>query len=226
MSSPEDRFQGRVVVIGVAGGTASGKTTLVDQIAHFSGEARVAILRQDSYYKCQDHLSIEERTRTNYDHPDALDNALLVEHIRQLVAGNAVEVPSYDFRHHTRSPLTVRVEPRKVVLVEGILVLEHAPLRELMDLKIFVDADHDLRLLRRLRRDVEERGRTFDSVMRQYLENVRPMHQRFIEPSRQHADLVVPNGGLNPVVIGLLSSLVEMRNIDRRKAPRGPSSLF
>lgn len=222
MAAPVDR----VVVIGIAGGTASGKTTLVDQIVGFSGERRVAVLRQDSYYRDNPGLSLEARARINYDHPDALDLDLLADHVAALSRGERIETPSYDFKLHARSKLTTPVLPKRVVLVEGILVFCHERLRESMDLKIFVDTDHDLRLLRRLQRDVEERGRTFESVTRQYLEHVRPMHMQFVEPSRQYADLVVPQGGRNETVVGILTQLIEMRNLDRRKAPRGPSRLF
>jgi uridine kinase len=215
-----------VVVIGIAGGTASGKSTLVDEIAYLSGEERVAVLRQDHYYKDQSHLSHEERLLTNYDHPDSIDNDLLVKHVQTLLRHQAVEVPAYDFKTHSRLEQTTRVEPKKVVVVEGILALAVPALRDFMDLKIFVDTDHDLRLLRRLRRDVEDRGRTFESVTKRYLEHVRPMHIEFVEPSKQYADLVVPHGGLNKVVVALLSNLIDFRNMDRRKKPRGPSRLF
>lgn len=215
-----------VVVIGIAGGTASGKTTLVDQIAHLSGEERVAILRQDSYYKDQDGIPAEVRERTNYDHPDSIDNDLLIEHVQSLTEQCPVDTPVYDFKTHSRTDQSIRVEPKKVVIVEGILALAIPELRDLFDLKIFVDTDHDLRLLRRLRRDIEERGRTFDSVTRRYLEHVRPMHRTFVEPSKEFADLVVPHGGLNKAVIAILTNLIEIRNIDRRKRPRGPSRLF
>lgn len=215
-----------VVVIGIAGGTASGKTTLVDQIAAYSGEDRVAILRQDSYYRDLAHLPEEARQAKNFDHPDAIETELLVAHVRALQAGRAVDQPRYDFRTHGRAPETDRVEPKKVVVVEGILVLAVPELRELMDLKIFVDTDHDLRLIRRLKRDIEDRGRTFEGVTRRYLEQVRPMHREFVEPSKEHADLVVPHGGLNQVVIALLTNLIEVRNVDRRRRPRGPSRLF
>jgi uridine kinase len=214
------------VVIGIAGGTASGKSTLVDEIAYLSGGERVAVLRQDHYYKDQSHLSLEDRVLTNYDHPESIDNDLLEEHVRTLLRHEAVEVPEYDFRSHSRLSRTNRVEPKKVVVVEGILVMAIPALRDLMDLKIFVDADRDLRLLRRLRRDIEDRGRTFESVTKRYLEHVRPMHAKYVEPSKQYADLVVPHGGLNKVVIALLSNLIEVRNLDRRKKPRGPSRLF
>jgi uridine kinase len=198
----------------------------VDEIAYLSGGERVAVLRQDHYYKDQSHLSLEDRVLTNYDHPESIDNDLLEEHVRTLLRHEAVEVPEYDFRSHSRLSRTNRVEPKKVVVVEGILVMAIPALRDLMDLKIFVDADRDLRLLRRLRRDIEDRGRTFESVTKRYLEHVRPMHAKYVEPSKQYADLVVPHGGLNKVVIALLSNLIEVRNLDRRKKPRGPSRLF
>lgn len=228
MAELEDEDPGEpwVVVVGIAGGTASGKTTLVDEIIELSGRDRVAVLRQDNYYRDQAHLTPEERLATNYDHPDSIDNELLMQHIRTLRRQEPVEMPRYDFRSHSRLPDSTRIEPRKVVVVEGILALAVPALRELMDLKIFVDTDHDLRLIRRLRRDVEERGRTFESVTKRYLEHVRPMHIEFVEPSRFHADLVVPHGGMNKTVIALLTNLIEVRNLDRRKRPRGPSRLF
>jgi uridine kinase len=226
MSEDERGSSERVVVIGVAGGTASGKTTLVDQIIHFSGGDRVVVLRQDNYYRPLDDLPVEERALVNFDHPDAIDLELLAEHVRSLSRGESIESPTYDFLTHSRAEGTRSLEPKRVVLVEGILVLAVAELRDLMDLKIFVDTDHDLRLIRRLRRDVEQRGRTFDSVTERYLEQVRPMHEQYVEPSRGYADIVVPNGGMNQVVVGLLTNLIEARNRDRRKTPRGPGNLF
>jgi uridine kinase len=215
-----------IVVIGVAGGTASGKTTLVDEITSLAGEDSVAVVRQDSYYRDLEGLDLEARQATNYDHPDAIEFELLTEHVRALSRGEGAEVPQYDFKTHARIPETIPVPARKVVVVEGILVLAVPELRELMDLKIFVDTDHDLRLIRRLRRDIEERGRTFDSVTQRYLEHVRPMHREYVEPSKEHADLVVPHGGFNQTVIALLTNLIEVRNLDRRRRPRGPSRLF
>ena len=215
-----------IVVIGVAGGTASGKTTLVDEIVSLAGEERVAVLRQDSYYRDLGDMDMEARKATNYDHPDAIEFELLAEHVQAMRRGEGVQMPQYDFKTHARMPETVEVPPRKVVVVEGILALAIPELRKVMDLKIFVDTDHDLRLLRRFRRDIEERGRTFDSVTQRYLEHVRPMHREFVEPSKEYADLVVPHGGLNRTVIALLTNLIEVRNLDRRKRPRGPSRLF
>lgn len=215
-----------IVVIGVAGGTASGKTTLVDEIISLAGEDRVSILRQDSYYRDHADLDLEARQAINYDHPDAIEFELLTEHVRALSQGKAVQVPEYDFRTHARTAETTEVASHKVVVVEGILILAIPELRKLMDLKIFVDADHDLRLIRRMRRDIEERGRTYDSVTQRYLEHVRPMHRQFVEPSKEHADLVVPHGGFNQTVIALLTNLIEVRNLDRRRRPRGPSRLF
>ncbi len=215
-----------VVVVGIAGGTASGKTTLVDEIVRFSGNHRVAIVRQDSYYRDLSEIPMEARLATNYDHPDAIETELLVKHVKDLGNGESVEVPIYDFCSHSRAAETERLEPKKVVVIEGILALAIPELRSMMDLKIFVDTDHDLRLLRRLKRDVEDRGRTFESVTQRYLDHVRPMHRQFVEPSKEFADLVVPHGGLNKVVVGLLTNLIELRHLDRRKRPRGPSRLF
>ncbi len=196
-------------MIGVGGGTASGKTTLVDKIAEDVAEGRVAILRQDWYYKDQSHMSMEERLRVNYDHPDAFDTPLLVSHVESLKRGETVEAPTYDFAAYTRASETITVRPSKVIIVEGILVLHFEALRRLMDIKLYVDTDSDIRIIRRLKRDVMERGRTFESVMKQYLKYVRPMHIEFVEPTKYHADLVIPFGAFNSVVISLLSTIVE-----------------
>nr|WP_318750790.1 uridine kinase [Thermaerobacter composti] len=191
------------VVIGIAGGTGSGKSTLVRQIVqHLPG--RVAVLPQDAYYLDRRDLPFEERARLNYDHPMAFDTPLLVRHLRSLKQGKAVHRPVYDFTQHLRARHTVRVEPRDVIVVEGILVLAEEALRRLLDIKIFVDTDADVRILRRLVRDIERRGRTLDSVIRQYLETVKPMHEQFVEPSKRYADLIIPEGGFNRVALDVL----------------------
>lgn len=184
-------------VVGVAGGSGSGKSTVVRRILETLGSGRVALVEQDAYYRDGSHLPFSERLDRNYDHPDSIDEALLVEHVRALRMGQAVEMPCYDFVHHVRLPETRSVEARPCVVVEGILVLASEPLRELLDLRIFVETDADIRLIRRLQRDVAERGRTPESVVAQWEATVRPMHLQFAEPSKRHAHLIIPEGGLN-----------------------------
>ncbi len=204
------------LIIGVAGGTGSGKTTLAHHIVKSVGTGRVALVQHDSYYKDQSHFSPEERARVNYDHPDSLDNDLLYRHLCDLNAGRAIEMPCYDFKTHSRSPETIHVPPYPVIVVEGILVFYDEPIRRMMGLKIFVDTDADLRFIRRLQRDVAERGRSVDSVIEQYLTTVRLMHQEFVEPTKRFADLIIPEGGYNMSV--LLDRLVTLlREFDRRK---------
>lgn len=192
-------------VIGIAGGTASGKTTLATALAQALGE-RVALLPMDHYYRDLTHLPFPERLKLNYDHPEAFDLPLYLEHTRALLLGQAVDMPVYDFKAYTRSPKTERILPAPVVILEGILVLYPEELRALMDLKVFVDADADERFIRRLMRDVEERGRSLESVVRQYLEGVKPMHLAFVEPSKRHADVILPGGGQNPVALEMLKA--------------------
>lgn len=199
----------RVVCIGVAGGTGSGKTTVAEAIVSRIGAHRIAYIQHDSYYRDLSHLPEEERPLRNFDHPDALESELLVEHLLALKRGEAVEVPVYDFTHHVRRPETRRVEPRKVILVEGILIFAEASLREQFDIRIFVDTDADLRFLRRLRRDLAERGRTVESVIQQYLQTVRPMHLEFVEPSKRWADVIIPEGGFNQVALDMVCARVE-----------------
>jgi len=194
----------RPVVIGIAGGTGSGKTTVAEAIVRRIGPERIALIQQDSYYKDQSHLPIEERVRINYDHPESIDTALLIRHLQELIAGRPVEVPIYDFTTYTCTPHTRRVEPRPVILVEGILVFVEKALRDLFDIKIYVDADPDIRFIRRLRRDLAERGRTLESVIQQYLSTVRPMHLEFVEPSKRYADIIIPEGGFNTVALDLI----------------------
>ena len=199
----------RPVVLGVAGGTGSGKTTVVRAILRAVGAERIAFLEQDSYYKDIEWKGTEGPAAYNFDHPDAIDTDLLTSHLAELKAGQPAAVPSYDFVHHRRRPERRRVEPRPVILVEGILIFVEPELRKLLDFKIYVDTDADLRLTRRLRRDLEERGRTFDDVLRQYLATVRPMHLEFVEPSKRYADVIIPEGGENRVALDMVVARVE-----------------
>ena len=195
-------------VIGVAGGSGSGKTTVVRRIVDSLGPEQVVVLEHDRYYRDRNDLRLEERAALNYDHPDALDTNLLVEHVRMLKAGQAVDVPLYDFTRHARRADRQRYEPRRAIIVEGILIFTEPVLRELMDVKVFVDADADTRFIRRMQRDVAERGRTLESVVEQYLATVKPMHFEFVEPTKRYADIIIPLGGHNTVAIDMMLSLV------------------
>ncbi|HEX9668807.1 MAG TPA: uridine kinase [Thermoanaerobaculia bacterium] len=199
----------RPCVLGVAGGSGSGKTTVARTILETVGRERIAFLEQDSYYRDIEWRSDAQLLRHNFDHPDALDDALLVAHVAALKEGRAVEVPIYDFVRHRRTVRTRRVEPRPVVLLEGILLFVEPELRALLDFKIFVDTDPDLRLIRRLRRDMSERGRAVDDVLRQYAETVRPMHLEFVEPSKRWADIIIPEGGENRAALEMVIARVE-----------------
>jgi len=192
------------IVIGVAGGTGSGKTTVAQEILQRVGPDRIAYVQHDSYYRDRSHLPLEERARINYDHPDSLESELLVQHLKQLKEGHPVEVPMYDFALHTRRPETRRVDPRRVILVEGILIFADRSLRDMMDVKIYVDTDPDLRFIRRLQRDLTERGRTMGLVIEQYLSTVRPMHLEFVEPSKRYVDIIIPEGGFNVVALDMV----------------------
>jgi len=200
------------MVVGIAGGTGSGKTTLANLVLNNLGEDQIAYLPHDAYYRNQQHLPLAERVKVNYDHPDSLETELLIEHIKQLKAGKAIERPVYDFTIYSRKAETVRVAPQPIILVEGILIFVEKELRELFDMKIYVDADADIRFIRRLTRDIEERGRTMRAVINQYLQSVRPMHLDFVESSKRYADIIIPIGGLNAVasdmVIARLQSLL------------------
>ncbi len=199
----------QVLVIGIAGGSGSGKTTVAQALLERVGPEYVALLPHDAYYRDFSHLPPEERAQVNYDHPDALETDLLIEHIHQLRQGRAIARPVYDFTRHARSAETVRVEPKPIILVEGILIFAEPDLRRLLDIKIYVDTDADLRFIRRLLRDVEERGRTVESVIRQYLTTVRPMHLEFVEPSKRYADIIVPEGGFNTVALDMLTARLQ-----------------
>lgn len=201
------------LIIGIGGGSGSGKTTIAQSIVESIGHDDVALIQHDAYYRDQTHLPLEQRAKVNYDHPDSLETELLVEHLRELLAGRPVERPVYDYTVHNRSPQTVVVDPRPVVVVEGIVVLYEPGLRDLMDLKVYVDTDADLRIVRRLERDIDERGRSFDAVRRQYLDTVRPMHLQFVEPSKRYADIVIPEG----YNVGAVATVVSMiRDVLRR----------
>jgi len=201
-----------MLIIGIAGGTGSGKTTVVRKIIEQLPADQVAVLPQDSYYKDSSHLPMDVRQKINFDHPDAIEFDLLVSHIRQLQLGRAIEQPVYSYLTCTRQPQTVRMMPREVIIVEGILVLTHPELRRLMNLKVFVDADPDDRLMRVIQRDMEERGRTVEKVLKRYEETVKPMHLQFIEPTKRYADLIVPQGGNNHVAIDILAQYI-LRNL-------------
>lgn len=199
----------RPVVIGIAGGSCSGKTTVTRAIYEVFQDHSVVVIEQDFYYKDQSHMTFEERLLTNYDHPLAFDTDLLIAHIETLLARQAIDKPVYDYVNHTRSHEVIHVEPKDVIIVEGILVLEDERLRELMDIKLFVDTDADLRIIRRMERDILERGRTAQSVIEQYLTAVRPMHNLFIEPTKRYADVIIPEGGGNNVAIDLMVTKIK-----------------
>lgn len=204
-----------IIVIGIAGGSGSGKTTLMKNlIARFQDD--VTVLSHDNYYRPYEELSIDERRKVNYDHPDAFDTGMMIEHLKQLKAGHAIECPIYDYTTYSRSKETTRLVPRKVILVEGILIFQNKKLCSQMDIKIFVDTDADVRLIRRIRRDVAKRGRSLDSVLTQYLATVKPMHEQFVEPSKKNADLVVLEGGKNLVALEMIIDRIQ-RHIDNER---------
>ncbi|EOT38326.1 MULTISPECIES: uridine kinase [Enterococcus] len=196
------------IIIGVTGGSGSGKTSVSRAIFNNFPDHSIMMLEQDSYYKDQSNLSFEERLNTNYDHPFAFDTDLLIEHIKKLMCYEAIEKPVYDYVAHTRSKVTLVQEPKEVIILEGILILEDERLRDLMDIKIYVDTDDDIRIIRRIKRDMEERGRTLDSVIEQYLSVVKPMYHQFIEPTKRYADIIVPEGGENHVAVDLITTKV------------------
>ncbi len=196
------------IIIGVAGGTGSGKTTLTRRLKERFGD-EMTVISHDNYYKAHDDMTYEERSRLNYDHPDAFDTDLLVEHIKALRAGETVACPVYDFTQHNRSKETLLIAPTGVIVVEGILIFADSKLRDLMDVKIFVDTDADVRILRRIVRDVRKRGRSLESVVTQYLTTVKPMHEQFVEPSKRFADVIVPEGGKNLVALDMIIRRVE-----------------
>ena len=210
----EAKKRPRPIIIGVTGGSGSGKTSVSRAIFDQLHGHSLMMLQEDSYYKSQDDIPFEERTKVNYDHPNAFDTDLLIEQLEDLLSWKTIEIPVYDYAAHTRSKEVLVQEPREVIIVEGILTLNDARLRDLMDIKIFVDTDDDIRIIRRIQRDIEERGRTLQSVIDQYLETVKPMYHQFIEPSKRYADIIVPEGGENQVAIDLF--VTKVRDIIRK----------
>lgn len=196
-------------IIGIVGGSGSGKTTVTKRIIDELEKDKVALIEQDYYYKDQSHMTMDERIKTNYDHPNAFDNDLLYSHLIELINGNTVELPRYDYVNHTRSKEKIIQEPKDVIIIEGMFGLYSEKLRELMDIKIFVDTPSDLRILRRLLRDINERGRTVESVINQYITSVRPMHEKYIKPTKQYADIIVPDGGYNDIAIDILITKIK-----------------
>ena len=196
------------VVIGICGGTGSGKSTITDAIQS-EVKDKITIIPQDSYYKNFGHLPFEERNKINFDHPNTLDNELLIEHIHQLKNNQTIQMPVYDFKTHSRLERTITKKPTKLIIIEGILIFENVELRNMMDIKIFVDTDADIRILRRIQRDISERGRDFQSVVDQYLSTVRPMHIEFVEPSKKYAHVIIPEGGQNKIGIDMIVSKIK-----------------
>ena len=211
------------MIIGICGGTGSGKTTVANRLLQSVGAHEVAFIQQDSYYRNLAEMQPDYRHKVNFDHPDAIDNDLLVAHVAALRQGRSVDLPLYDFRNHVRRPETLRVEPKLITIVEGILIFAEPRLLPEMDVKVFVDTPDDIRFIRRLRRDIAERGRTVDSVIEQWIETVRPMHQQFVEPSKRQADVIIPEGGHNKVSIDLLSGKIRERLAEER-ARRAPDA--
>ena len=203
-----------ILVIGIAGGTGSGKSTLVKNLIEKFGEV-ITVLSHDNYYKRHDELTYEERCQLNYDEPAALDTSLMVYHLDQLIHGQSIDCPVYDFTIHNRSNDTVRIVPRQVILVEGIMIFADEELRKLMDIKIFVDTDADIRICRRIKRDVNKRGRSLESVIVQYQQTVKPMHEKYVEPSKKFADIVVPEGGKNKVALDMIEGYIQ-RHLDHQ----------
>ena len=201
-------MENNILVIGIAGGTGSGKTTLMKNLINKYGE-NITVLSHDNYYKRHDEMTYEERCKLNYDEPAALETDLMAKHLDKLRQGESIECPVYDFTVHNRSDETITIIPRKVIIVEGILIFEDQPLRDLMDIRIFVDTDADVRLCRRIKRDVNKRGRTLESVLTQYQETVKPMHEKYVEPSKKFADIVVPEGGKNLVALDMIMGRIQ-----------------
>ena len=197
-----------ILVIGIAGGTGSGKTTLTNRLKERFGKD-ISVMSHDNYYRSQDDISFEERVKTNYDHPDSFETDLLIEHLKQLKNGHSIECPVYSFSEHTRTKETRKIDPTKVIIVEGILIFQNPELLNMLDIRIFVDTDPDVRILRRILRDVKERGRSLDSVVTQYLATVKPMHEQFVEPSKRNADIIVLEGGYNLVALDMIIQRIQ-----------------
>ena len=200
----------KICVVGVAGGSASGKTTIVNKIREYFG-SDIVVISHDSYYKAHNDMPFSETCKLNYDHPESFETTKMAEDVRQLMEGNSIEMPIYDYTIHNRSDETVLIEPRKVIIVEGILILENKELRDLMDVKVYVDTDADERLMRRIKRDMQERARSIDSILEQYSETVKPMHEEFVEPSKKYADVIIPRGGENQAGINMLQEYLKRR---------------
>jgi uridine kinase len=205
----EETIKHKPIVIGIAGGSGSGKTTVANEILNKVGAHRIAFLPHDAYYRELAHLPLAQREQVNFDHPNSIETELLISHIKSLVEGEAIELPIYDFTTHSRTGESIHVDPKKIVLVEGILIFAEAELREMFDMKLFVDTDSDLRFMRRLERDIAERGRTVESVIKQYQATVRPMHLEFVEPSKRYADIIIPEGGRNYVALDMVIAKLE-----------------
>ena len=214
----------RRILIGIAGGSGSGKTLVARTIVSDLGSDRVVIIDQDSYYRNLEDIPFRDRDVRNFDHPDAFDGELLLQHVRELLAGHPVEQPIYDYAQHRRLAETRRVGDHLIIVLEGILIFVDPALRDLMDIKLFIDADADVRFIRRMRRDLVERGRSVDSIIRQYEESVRPMHQQFVEPSKRHADVIIPEGGHNAVAIDLVKTKIRELLREREGAGRIPAT--
>lgn len=200
-----------MLIIGIAGGTGSGKTTVVRQIIEELKNEEVDVISQDSYYQDTSHLSFEDRKKINFDHPKSIDFDLLVSHLKELKAGNSIQQPVYSFKEHNRTKETLLIEPRKVIIVEGILILTHPDIREMFDIKIYVHADSDERLIRRLKRDIAERGRDLDEVLNRYQTTLKPMHQQFIEPTKEFADIIIPTNRYNTVAVDIVQTIIRQR---------------
>lgn len=211
----ECKMHKKPIIIGVTGGSGGGKTSVSRAILDSFPDARIAMIQHDSYYKDQAHLSFDERIKTNYDHPLAFETDFMIEQLKELLEGRPVDIPIYDYTRHTRSDKTFRQEPQDVIIIEGILVLEDERLRDLMDIKLFVDTDDDIRIIRRIKRDMVERGRSLDSIIEQYTTVVKPMYHQFIEPSKRYADIIVPEGVSNVVAIDLITTKIASILVDR-----------
>lgn len=198
----------QIIVIGIAGGSGSGKTTLMKNLMKKFGDD-ITVLSHDNYYRAHNELPFEQRSKLNYDHPDAFETDMMIDHLRQLKEGKAIECPTYDYTIHNRAQETIRVEPRRVIVVEGILIFENKELCDEMDIKIYVDTDADVRLIRRIKRDVAKRGRSLESVLEQYLKTVKPMHEMFVEPSKKNADIIVVGGGKNIVALDMINNRIQ-----------------